>query len=206
MGPAADPDGVRDWYNGYRMGDTVVYNPWSVLRYLSNPAEGFVPYWVNTASHDLLRGLVVEGGMGLHDDLALLMRGGEIEAQISEDIHLRDLPRSVATVWSFLLFAGYLKASATEATHIVDSNRESGFGRSDVCVRPRMPGRPGAALELKGYDPDRWISPEKALDAAMAQLRDRAYATSLRQAGAYPIWQWAAVFDGKRVHVRNVLE
>lgn len=294
VGPAANLPGIRDWYNGYQMGDTVVYNPWSVLRYLSNPADGFVPYWVNTASHDLLRSLLVEGGMGLHDDLALLMRGGEIEAPISENIHLRDLPRSVTTVWSFLLFSGYLKASAVrqedgelrarltipnrevratyremfltwfdlglgsrssaralsaallagdaetfggllerlvvqslsffdvgrrtpeavyqaflvgllvqlDQTHVVDSNRESGFGRYDVCVRPRTPGRPGAVLELKSYDPERGTSPEQALDAAVAQLRGRGYATALRQAGADPAWQWAAVFDGKRVHVR----
>ena len=293
-GPGVDVQGLRTWYNGYQMGDTVVYNPWSVLRYLSNPAGGFQPYWVNTASHDLLRSLLVEGGMGLHDDLALLMRGGVVEASISETINLRDLPKSVATVWSFLLFSGYLKAASTrwddgrlyavlaipnrevrtsyqdmfltwlelgvgsessaralggallsgdaetfegllqrliveslsffdahrrtpeavyqaflvglfihlDATHIVDSNRESGFGRYDVCVQPRTPGRPGAVLELKSYDATRWSAPDLALDAAMGQLRDRAYATRLRQAGADPVWQWGAVFDGKRVFVR----
>lgn len=293
VGPTADLNGIREWYNGYRMGGTIMYNPWSVLRYLSHPEEGFQPYWVNTASHDLLRSVVVQGGMGLHDDLARLMAGGEIEVPISESIQLRDLARDVTTVWSFLLFTGYLKVSATrledgqlwgtlsipnqelhtsyremfrtwldlglgsatraralcsallagdteafegllsrlvveslsffdahsrtpeavyqaflvglfiqlDKTHIVDSNRESGYGRYDVCVRPRTAGQPGAVLELKSYDAERG-TPDQALDAAVKQLTDRAYATSLRQAGAEPVWQWAAVFDGKRVRAR----
>lgn len=92
-----------------------------------------------------------------------------------------------------------------DATHVVDSNRESGFGRYDVCVRPRLdvPGlRSGAVLELKSVDPDRetW---EAALAAAMAQIKDRQYASALREAGADPVWLWAAVFDGKRVRVKG---
>jgi len=102
-----------------------------------------------------------------------------------------------------------------DATHIVDANRESGFGRYDVCVRPRVgvaappagadlppaAGGAGAVLELKVVDPDR-ESWDSALDSAMRQVRDRSYATALREAGADPVWMWAAVFDGKRVRVR----
>ena len=91
-----------------------------------------------------------------------------------------------------------------DATHIVDANREAGFGRYDVCVRPRLDvavARAGAVLELKVVDPNRetW---EIALDSAMRQVQDRAYATTLREMGADPVWLWAAVFDGKRVRVR----
>ncbi|MDR3586116.1 MAG: AAA family ATPase [Desulfosporosinus sp.] len=32
---------VRSWYNGYIFGNTVVYNPWSVLQYTRNWKEGF---------------------------------------------------------------------------------------------------------------------------------------------------------------------
>lgn len=86
-----------------------------------------------------------------------------------------------------------------DATHIVDTNRESGFGRYDVCVTPRSAGA-GALLELKSVDPERetW---EEALASAMKQLHDRDYASALRRAGAEPIWLWAAVFDGKRLRV-----
>jgi len=38
---------VNKWYNGYIFGETVIYNPWSIINYLANPADGFKPYWLN---------------------------------------------------------------------------------------------------------------------------------------------------------------
>ena len=87
------------------------------------------------------------------------------------------------------------------------SNRESGFGRYDVCVKPRIDyagPRSGAVLELKSID-DSCEPPETsdtALTAAMQQIKAREYAAGLRQAGADPVWLWAVVSDGKRVRVR----
>ena len=63
-------------------------------------------------------------------------------------------------------------------------------------------GGAGAVLELKVVDTRRGEKPEQALDRAMAQVRSRRYATELVAAGASPVWQWAAVFDGKRTWVR----
>jgi len=37
FGRSAEEDAFRSWYNGYRFGSTVVYNPWSVLSALANP-------------------------------------------------------------------------------------------------------------------------------------------------------------------------
>ena len=84
----------------------------------------------------------------------------------------------------------------------VRSNRESGLGRCDVLVLPRTPGQPGVVLELKTADVTTGETPERALRAALAQIRDRDYAAELRERGASPIHQIAAVFDGKRAWVR----
>ncbi|NOY28186.1 MAG: hypothetical protein GXP62_20165, partial [Oligoflexia bacterium] len=89
-----------------------------------------------------------------------------------------------------------------QATHDVWSDREGGFGRYDVLLRPRQGGQPGAVIELKVIDHDEGETAQQALDRAMAQVKDRAYATDLRTAGADPVWQWAAVFDGKRAFVQ----
>jgi hypothetical protein len=43
---------------------------------------------------------------------------------------------------------------------------------------------------------------EKAMKAALRQIRERDYAAELRERGAAPIHEMAAVFDGKRVYVR----
>jgi hypothetical protein len=90
-----------------------------------------------------------------------------------------------------------------EPTHRVRSNRESGYGRADVLVFPRTPG-PGAALELKVIDSDYDETREQALEAAVAQLKDREYAAEVRAAGATNVYQYAVVFDGKRCWVRAV--
>ncbi|MFT3769897.1 MAG: AAA family ATPase [Minicystis sp.] len=84
----------------------------------------------------------------------------------------------------------------------VRSNRESGFGRCDVLVLPRTAGQPGVALELKRVDTDAGETAEKALTAALKQIRDRDYGAELRARGASPIHEIAAVFDGKRAYVR----
>ena len=88
------------------------------------------------------------------------------------------------------------------ADYDVRSNRESGYGRCDVLVLPKQPGRPGVALELKtARDPE---SLDDAVAAAGAQLRDRDYASELRARGASPIHEIAAAFDGKRIRVAAV--
>ncbi len=84
----------------------------------------------------------------------------------------------------------------------VRSNRESGFGRCDVMVLPKVAGQPGVVLELKRVDTEAGESTEQAFAAALRQIRERDYAAELRERGAAPIHEMAAVFEGKRVLVR----
>ena len=88
------------------------------------------------------------------------------------------------------------------ASHEITSNRESGYGRCDVLVCPRLAGQPGVVMELKVVDKRKRESVKGALAKALAQLRDRDYAANLRARGAEPVREMAAVFDGKRVWVQ----
>jgi hypothetical protein len=88
----------------------------------------------------------------------------------------------------------------------VRSNRESGFGRCDVMVLPKTAGQPGVVLELKLADTEAGETAEKAFRAALRQIRERDYAAELRERGATPIHELAAVFEGKRVFVRTATE
>jgi hypothetical protein len=90
-----------------------------------------------------------------------------------------------------------------ETTHLVRSNRESGFGRADVLITPREAG-PGVVLELKVIDTDYDETREQALDRACAQLIDRDYASEVLAAGATSVFQYGVVFDGKRCWVKVV--
>jgi len=103
-------DGLRDWYDGYLFGGQLVYNPWSVLSLLDNPDDGFQPYWVTTSSNDLLRDQLTRGGLGEPGDLGTLLSGGAVERRLQETIVFADLERDPETVWSLLLFSGYLRA------------------------------------------------------------------------------------------------
>jgi hypothetical protein len=88
-----------------------------------------------------------------------------------------------------------------ETEYDVRSNRETGLGRADLLVRPRQPGKPGVVLELKVLEDGETV--EHALADALAQVRERRYAAELEAAGAAPVHQLAAVFDGKRTWVRK---
>ena len=84
----------------------------------------------------------------------------------------------------------------------VRSNRESGYGRCDIMILPKTAGQPGVVLELKRVDTEAGETAEKAFTGALRQIRERDYAAELRERGAAPIHQMAAVFEGKRVFVR----
>ena len=58
---SAELNKIKEWYNGYIFGEQVIYNPWSVLNYLKRQKEGFMPYWINSSSNDLIKKLLVRG-------------------------------------------------------------------------------------------------------------------------------------------------
>ncbi|WP_240984757.1 AAA family ATPase [Acididesulfobacillus acetoxydans] len=101
---------VRSWYNGYIFGDTVVYNPWSVLKYAQNWQGGLQPYWVNTSDNELVKRLISKGGYELKSELEELLQGGALVKTINQNISMGEVEQSEENVWSFLLFSGYLKA------------------------------------------------------------------------------------------------
>jgi hypothetical protein len=112
MGAAAHLPELTSWYNGYRFGGQVIYNPWSVLSFLDSADKVARPYWLATSSDDLLRRIVLTHGIGRSGELETLLSGGEIEKAVDDHVALRDLDYSPESVWSFLLYTGYLKATS----------------------------------------------------------------------------------------------
>ncbi|MFO0756093.1 MAG: AAA family ATPase [Byssovorax sp.] len=122
------PDMER-WYNGYRFADQVIYNPWSVLNFLSSPDAVFRGYWVSTSSMDLVRDMLLAHAGDEEADIETLLRGKSITKLIDENMALRDLPPGSDAVWGFLLFTGYLTATKV---------RQKG---AFIKVRLRIPNR-----------------------------------------------------------------
>ena len=56
---------VQHWYNGYRFGGKVIYNPWSIINFLNSKEKKFQPYWINTSENQVLDSLLSKGGQGI---------------------------------------------------------------------------------------------------------------------------------------------
>jgi Predicted AAA-ATPase/PD-(D/E)XK nuclease superfamily len=99
---------IRNWYNGYRMGETVIYNPWSLIHCIKK--EGLLkPYWVNTSGNDLVKHLLARGDQRVKTDLETIIHNESITALVSENMIFNDLEKDRNAMWSLLLFCGYFK-------------------------------------------------------------------------------------------------
>ena len=106
-------DEARKWYDGYLFGETEIYNPWSIIRYVKSIAvyhEKYPkPHWPNTSSNTIIRDLVWQADPEMKKELDILINGGTIEKRIHEDITYDDIHESEDNLWNFLFFTGYLK-------------------------------------------------------------------------------------------------
>ncbi len=103
---------VQKWYNGYRFGNRIVYNPWSVINFLGSKGKELEPYWLNTSDNQIVESLLSRGGKELKEELELLIRGETIEKAIEQNIVLKYISSNENFLWSFLLMGGYLKQIA----------------------------------------------------------------------------------------------
>jgi hypothetical protein len=281
---------VSHWYNGYIFGETVIYNPWSVLSYLSKKEQKARPWWVNTADTELIDSLATRGGKELREEIGLLLEGGTVTKPVYDSIEIKDLDRRDDLLWTFLVFSGYLKVTGQadedrfvlkipnyevqtiyrqmirtwfaekvrsdqldemlralengdaylfermlrivvtqvmsyhdlgsepervyhalvlgmlvwmSGKYKIRSNRESGYGRYDLMLKPLDPQGQGIIIEFKRLDEDEKKTPEKALEEALKQIEDRGYATELEAAGIRKIMKLAVVFKGKELWVKE---
>ena len=98
-------DEVKSWYNGYRFGDSEVYNPLSILKFLSTEELG--AYWINTSGNTLIKELLKNSDKTVFDTLNNLFNGKETVVYISQSITLGN-NLSPDDLWELLLFSGYL--------------------------------------------------------------------------------------------------
>ena len=105
---------VKQWYDGFTFGNvTDIYNPWSILNYLSK--KRLSAYWANTSSNSLAGKLIREGDKGIKTSFENLMQGKSMRAEIDEQIVYSQLDSDGQAVWSLLLAAGYLKVKQFNA-------------------------------------------------------------------------------------------
>lgn len=112
-GVADKEDELKDWYDGYLFGSTEIYNPWSVINYIS---RGCIPqaYWVNTGKNEVLEDVLTIATDDITERLYALLRGERVIARIDQNVVYRSLAEDPANIYSLLLVAGYLKTPKKE--------------------------------------------------------------------------------------------
>lgn len=105
---------AKEWYNGYLVGEHLLYNPWSILQFVSNAGK-LIPYWINSSDNVLIQQLISRGSGLLKSDLELLLQNEELVKPLYDSVEFRKLDDDVNTVWTLLLFSGYLTASPTDS-------------------------------------------------------------------------------------------
>ena len=96
---------VKSWYDGYKFGDTEVYNPWSILNFVQNrELEG---YWIGTSGNFLIKEVLKDSNSEINISLEKLFNGKKIEEVITGNSDLSSL-LSYHEIWELLLFSGYL--------------------------------------------------------------------------------------------------
>jgi hypothetical protein len=113
-------DQVQKWYNGYRFGKKIIYNPWSIINFLGSKGKELEPYWINTSDNKIVESLLSKGGKELKQELEQLIRGETIEKAIENNIVLKDVAVDENSMWSFLLMGGYLKQTSMRRDDVME--------------------------------------------------------------------------------------
>lgn len=122
---------MKEWYDGYLFGDTEVYNPWSVIKYLydlySDVGAFPHPYWINTSSNDIIKDLIARADRETKGQIETLLGGGTLDIQVHEEVTYGDMHSSGESLWNFLYFTGYL------------TKESEYFKESSIFLRARIP-------------------------------------------------------------------
>ena len=292
-------DDICEWYDGYRFGDKDIFNPWSVINYFYNSCSAKA-YWQSTGDNSIIRQIVSEADDETADNLRILMQGQTISSYVDTSVIYPEIRNDPATIYSFLLAAGYLKIVQSDELHDgnavcsiaipnkeifcvyereilsalsglisqssaiairqaiiqqdvsglqenlqklllnsisafdyahenfyhglvlgicaimnnlyhVDSNRESGYGRYDIQLRPFDRKLPGIIIELKvlreGISDDNAESElEKSAGEALEQIEKKQYITAMKQDGITRFFRIGASFYKKQVRLASKID
>ncbi len=123
-------DLVREWYDGYKFGDSYMYCPWDVINFCAdlgvakeadlrrgNGCENVryilmkpKNYWINTSGNTLIRSFIDKANGATKQELEQLVAGEYVIKKVSETLTYDELYNSIDNLWSVLLTTGYLTA------------------------------------------------------------------------------------------------
>lgn len=133
---------IRKWYDGYRFGNSDIYNPWSVTSYFANNGQAKA-FWANTSDNEIIREVLQELTPEVSDELTRIMQDEEIHAALNMEVVYPKMADGADTIFSFLLLAGYLTLSSAP--------EETEFGTFATLKIPNMEIRKVYNTEVLGW-------------------------------------------------------
>lgn len=101
---------LSEWYDGYRFGNTEIFNPWSVINYISDNCFPKA-FWQSTGSNEIIGEIIQAATPEITKDLYKLLCGEKIAAYIDTGVIYPEVQNNPYSIYSFLLVAEYLKVA-----------------------------------------------------------------------------------------------
>lgn len=102
---------ILEWYDGYRFGNTEIFNPWSVINYISDQCFPKA-FWQSTGSNEIIGEIIGTATPEITENLYKLFCGNTITTYVDTSVIYPEVQNNPYSIYSFLLVAGYLKVAA----------------------------------------------------------------------------------------------
>lgn len=102
---------ICDWYDGYRFGNTEIFNPWSIINYIANKCFPKA-IWQSTGSNEIIGEIISNASNEINENLYKLLCGEKITTYIDTSVIYPEVQNNPYSIYSFLLVAGYLKVAS----------------------------------------------------------------------------------------------
>jgi len=102
---------ICEWYDGYRFGDTEIFNPWSVINYISDNCFPKA-FWQSTGNNEIIGEIIETATPEITEGLYKLLCGEKITTYVDTSVIYPEVRKNPYSIYSFLLVAGYLKVAA----------------------------------------------------------------------------------------------
>ena len=102
---------ILEWYDGYRFGNTEIFNPWSVINYISDQCFPKA-FWQSTGSNDIIGEIIGTATPEITENLYKLFCGNTITTYVDTSVIYPEVQNNPYSIYSFLLVVGYLKVAA----------------------------------------------------------------------------------------------
>ena len=98
---------VKEMYDGYKIGDKEIYNPWSILNYADN--KQLIPYWVNTSANTMIKQAITKANYDFKEEYDKLITNNYLETTVNLQTSFYEV-ENTPNLWGLFVSAGYLTA------------------------------------------------------------------------------------------------